>query len=251
VTTRLNRTGNRLLDRLPREEHDRFALLAEPVALKLHQPLYEAEASMPHVYFPRGGMVSVVVGLEDGRAVEAAAVGREGMLSVFAVLGLDFSPARAVCQARGDCWRFPTDPFLRAVERSPVLAGLLKRYAAFTLRGAGQMIACNALHPLEERLSRWLLMTGDRVGADAFPLTQEFLAQMLGVRRQTVTVTAGTLQAAGLIGYRRGAIRVLNRPGLEAAACECYRTMQRLYDRSPPAESRRKLGLVTTKFGHR
>jgi CRP-like cAMP-binding protein len=221
-----------LLDRLPREELSRFTLLAEPVTLKLHQPLYEAEAAMPHVYFPRGGMVSVIVGLEDGRAVEAAVVGREGMVSIFAVLGLDFCPSQAVCQAKGDCWRFPTRPFLRALEQSPVLAGLLKRYAAFTLRSAGQMIACNALHPLEERLSRWLLMTGDRVGADAFPLTQEFLAQMLGVRRQTVTVTAGTLQAAGLIGYRRGAVRVLNRPGLEAAACECYRTMQRLYDRT-------------------
>src|SRR5206468_633245 len=113
------RTGNRLLDRLPREEHNRFALLAEPVPLKLHQPLYEAEAAMPHVYFPRGGMVSVIVGLEDGREVEAAAVGREGMVSVFAVLGLDFSPSRAVCQAKGDCWRFPTGPFLRALERSP------------------------------------------------------------------------------------------------------------------------------------
>jgi CRP-like cAMP-binding protein len=232
VITKPNRTGNRLLDRLPREEHARLAPLAEPVTLKVRQPVYEPEGPMPHVYFPRGGMVSVIVGLEDGREVEAASVGREGMVSVFAVLGLDFCPSRAVCQAKGDCWRFPTGPFLQALGRSPVLAGLLRRYAAFALRCAGQMVACNALHFLEERLSRWLLMTRDRVGADTFPLTQEFLAQMLGVRRQTVTVTAGTLQTAGLISYSRGAIRVLDRPRLEAAACECYRTMLRLYDRT-------------------
>jgi CRP-like cAMP-binding protein len=232
VITRLGRTGNRLLDRLPREELNRLAVMADSVPLKLRQPVYEAEGPMPHVYFPRGSVVSVVVGLEDGREVEAATVGREGMVSVFAVLGLDFCPSRAFCQAKGDCWRFPTGPFLHALGRSPVLYALLKRYAGFALRGAGQMIACNALHLLEERLSRWLLMTRDRVGSDTFPLTQEFLAQMLGVRRQTVTVTAGTLQTAGLISYSRGAIRLLDRPGLEAAACECYRTMLRLYDRT-------------------
>jgi CRP-like cAMP-binding protein len=232
VITRLNRFGNRLLDRLPREEHTRLVPLAEAVTLRPRQTLYEAEAPMPHVYFPRGGAVSVIVGLEDGREVEATSVGREGMVSVFAILGLDFCPSRAVCQVKGDCWRFPTGPFLHALETSPVLGTMLKHYAAFTLRAAGQMAACNALHHLEERLSRWLLMTRDRVGSDTFPLTQESLAQMLGVRRQTVTVTAGTLQHAGLISYGRGAIRVLDRPGLEAASCECYRTMLRLYDRA-------------------
>jgi CRP-like cAMP-binding protein len=232
VTLKLNRTGNRLLDRLPREEHPRLALVAEPISLRARQSLYEAGGLLRHVYFPRGGVISVMVGLEDGREVEAASVGREGMLGVSAVLGLDFSPVRTVCQVKGDCWRFPTGPFLQAVERSPVFGGLLRRYSAFALYGASQMVVCNALHLLEERLSRWLLTTGDRLGCDTFPLTQEFLAQMLGVRRQTVTVVAGTLQAAGLISYRRGAISVLDRPRLGAAACECYGAMQRLYDRS-------------------
>ncbi len=232
MISRFNHTGNRLLDRMPREEHNRLAVAAEAVTLRARQALCEAGGPLRHVYFPRGGVISVMVGLEDGREVEAASVGREGMVGVSAVLGLDFSPVRTVCQVKGDCWRFPTGPFLQSVERSPVFAGLLRRYSAFALYGAGQMAVCNALHLLEERLSRWLLTTGDRLGSDTFPLTQEFLAQMLGVRRQTVTVVAGTLQAAGLIGYRRGAIRVLDRRRLEAAACECYGAMRRLYERA-------------------
>ncbi|HEX5272277.1 MAG TPA: Crp/Fnr family transcriptional regulator [Gemmataceae bacterium] len=232
MITRLNRTGNRLLDRLPREEHDRLALLAELVPMRSRQTIYEADGPVPHVYFPRGGIVSLIVGLEDGREVEAASIGREGMVGVSAVLGLRFSPCRAVCQVKADCWRFPTPPFLQVLDRCPGLADLLKRYSAFAMHGANQLVVCNALHLLEERLSRWLLATGDRLGSDNFPLTQEFLAQMLGVRRQTVTVVAGTLQAAGLISYRRGAIRVLDRARLEAAACECYRAMRRVYERA-------------------
>ena len=131
----------------------------------------------------------------------------------------------------GDSLRLPIGPFLEALARGPGLTRLLHRYVAFSLRLVGQGVACNALHPIESRASRWLLMIHDQARRDEFPMTQEFLAYMLGVRRQSVTVVAGSLQNAGLIGYRRGVITVLDRPRLEDAACECYATMRGYYRR--------------------
>jgi CRP-like cAMP-binding protein len=163
--------------------------------------------------------------------VEAATIGNEGMVGLPALLGLDFTTATATSQVPGDSLRIPTPSFVQALKRSGPLDLILRRYIAFSLRSAYQAVACNALHSAEERMCRWLLTTQDRVGKGEFLLTQEFLAEMLGVRRQTVQVVAGTLQTAGLITYRRGLVRVVDREGLEAASCECYGITTALYDR--------------------
>jgi CRP-like cAMP-binding protein len=228
------RTGNRLLDRLPEEEYTRLAPLLVSTPLKLKQLLIQASASIPDIYFPTTALVSTLVVMEDGSEVETGIAGAEGMVGLSTALGLEFDLHRAICQVPGECFRLPARAFREALERSRPLDALIRRYAAVVLRQTGQAVACNALHPVTERLSRWLLMSHDRVGRDEFPMTQEFMGELLGVRRQTVTVTAGALQEAGLIKFRRGMIRVLNRPRLEEAACECYGLMRGLYDRIFP-----------------
>ena len=130
----------------------------------------------------------------------------------------------------GESLRLPVSPFMEVVKRSPQLYSLLQRYVAVSLRSTAQIAACNALHPVLERLCRWLLMIHDRVATEAFQITQEFLAEMLGVRRQTISIIAGTLQKAGLVSYRRGVVRILNRKGLEECTCECYEAMKTSYD---------------------
>jgi CRP-like cAMP-binding protein len=226
-----NRTGNRLLDRLPPDESDRLLALAEPVSLRHLEQLFEQDGPLPHVYFPKSGVLSSVISLGEGRVVEAATIGNEGMVGIPALLGLDFTIATATAQVPGDSLRIPTPSFMEAMRRGGPLDLILRRYIAFSLRSAYQAVACNALHSVEERMARWLLTTQDRVGSSEFLLTQEFLAQMLGVRRQSVQVVAGTLQTAGLITYRRGQVRVMDREGLEAASCECYGITKALYDR--------------------
>jgi hypothetical protein len=158
-------------------------------------------------------------------------VGREGFVGLAVSLGVEASPHRVMCQMAGDSLRLPVRPYLEALERGPALTRLIHRYIAFSLRSIGQTIACNTLHPVEARASRWLLVIHDQAGRDEFPMTQEFLAFMLGVRRQTVTVVAGALQSAGLIDYRRGVIVVRDRARLEQAACECYATLRGYYER--------------------
>jgi CRP-like cAMP-binding protein len=176
-------------------------------------------------------MCSVVGVTEEGKVVEAATVGNEGMIGLSVILGLDFSPITAIAQVTGKALRIPAPAFLRALKPGGPLDRLLRRFIAFSLRYAYQTVVCNAQHSIEERMCRWLLMTQDRVGKEEFRLTQEFLAQMLAARRQTVTVFAGTLQAAGFITYRRGIMRILNREGLEAASCECYEVTRSFYER--------------------
>jgi len=226
-----NRTGNRLLDRLPPDESNRLVSFAETVSLHRLEQLHQQDSPLPHVYFPKSGVLSSVIALAEGRVVEAATIGNEGMVGIPALLGLEFTTATATSQIPGDSLRIPAPSFVQAIKRSGPLDLILRRYIAFCLRSAYQAVACNALHSAEERMSRWLLTTQDRVGKAEFLLTQEFLAEMLGVRRQTVQVVAGTLQTAGLITYRRGLVRVLDREGLEAASCECYGTTKALYDR--------------------
>jgi CRP-like cAMP-binding protein len=226
-----SRTGNRLIDRLPPDESNGLVSLAETVSLRQLEQLHQQDAPLPYVYFPKSGVLSSVIALAEGRVVEAATIGNEGMVGIPALLGLDFTAAMATSQVPGDSLRIPTSSFVQAIHRSGPLDLILRRYIAFSLRSAYQAVACNALHSAEERMSRWLLTTQDRVGKEEFLLTQEFLAEMLGVRRQTVQVVAGTLQTAGLISYRRGLIRVLDREGLEAASCECYGTTKAIYDR--------------------
>src|SRR5262245_358101 len=224
-------TGNRLLDRLPADESSRLLALAETVSLRNLEHLHQQDAPLPHVYFPKSGVLSSVIASAEGGVVEAATIGNEGMVGIPALLGLGFTTAAVTSQVPGESLRIPTPSFVQALKQSGPLDLLLRRYIAFSLRSAYQAVACNALHAAEERMSRWLLTTQDRVGQREFSLTQEFLAEMLGVRRQTVQVVAGTLQTAGLITYRRGLIQVIDREGLEAASCECYGTLKALYDR--------------------
>ena len=224
-------TGNRLLDRLPKEEYDRLVPLLKLVHLAAEQDLYDVDDPIPHVYFPKTGMVSLVTLLEDGRQVESGTIGNEGLVGLAVVLGLEFSTHRVMSQVAGDSLRLGVSPFMEVVKRSPQLYSLLQRYVAVSLRSTAQIVACNTLHPVPERLCRWLLMIHDRVATDVFSITQEFLAEMLGVRRQTISIIAGTLQKAGLTTYRRGVVRIIDRKGLEEGACECYEAMKGFYDR--------------------
>lgn len=226
-----SRTGNRLLDGLPEGEYKRLAPSWETISLPHGHEVCRQNGPMSHVYFPTSGMCSVVGVTDEGKVVETATVGNEGMIGIPVVLGLDFSPSTAISQVSGKGLRMPADSFLRALEVGGPLDKLLRRFIAFSLRYAYQTVVCNAQHSVEERMCRWLLMTQDRVGKEEFVLTQEFLAEMLAVRRQTVTVFAGTLQTAGFITYRRGTMRIINREGLEGASCECYAVTKAFYDR--------------------
>lgn len=224
-------TGNRLLDRLPEAEYSRLRPSLEPISLPHGHEICKQDGPMSHAYFPTSGMCSVVGATDEGKVIEMATVGNEGMVGIPIILGLDFSPIRAISQVAGAGLRIPASAFTRAMEPGAPFDRLLRRYIAFALRCAYQMAACNAQHSVEERMCRWLLMTQDRVGQAEFVLTQEFLAEMLAVRRQTVTVFAGTLQTAGFISYRRGIMRIINREALEAASCECYEITRSYYDR--------------------
>jgi CRP-like cAMP-binding protein len=224
-------SGNWVLDRSPKEEFERLAPFLEPVCLGAQQALYDVNDPISHVYFPKTGMISLVTLLEDGRQVESGTIGREGLVGLPIVLGFGYSTHRIMCQVPSDSLRLPISPFTEALKNSPQLYSLLKRFVVVTLRNTAQIVACNVLHPVLERLCRWLLMLHDRAGMEEFPITQEFLAEMLGVRRQTISIIAGTLQKADLIIYRRGLVQVLNRKGLEEGACECYEVMKESYDR--------------------
>jgi CRP-like cAMP-binding protein len=223
---------NRLLTLLPREVADRLHRTLEPVFFAVRGVLYEANAVMEHVHFPLNGVMSLVLTMEDGGSVEVGTIGNEGMVGTPVYLGADKSPTKAFAQVPGDCLRMTAENFKKELsEPDQTLRRLLGRYQQAWVNQISQSVACNHLHSVEERACRWLLMSHDRVGKDEFPLTQEFLSQMLGVRRPSVTIAAGLLEKAGLITYRRGRITVLNREGLEAATCECYHVVRREYER--------------------
>jgi CRP-like cAMP-binding protein len=223
---------NRLLATLPPDEYARLTARMTDTAFQLRDVVYRANGPVPYVYFPRSGVLSCVVVLPDGGAAEVGTVGNEGMAGLPAFLGADTSPTEVICQAAPcEMWRMEAAAFRAEAGRDGPFRTLLGRYAQCYLTQVGQTAACNALHGVEERLARWLLMTHDRVGADDLPLTQEFLALMLGVRRASVTVVASALQHAGLIRYQRGRIAVLDRAGLEAASCDCYRMVRAEFDR--------------------
>jgi CRP-like cAMP-binding protein len=222
---------NRLLSALSRDLQIRLLPRMEKLSLAVRQVLQEPEAPMPHVYFPLSGVVSLVISLKSGETVEIATVGNEGMLGTPVFLGVERAPMKAFCQVAGQALRMKSEHFRQAVAEHPDLAEMARRYTHGLLNQVAQTTACNHVHSVPARMCRWLLMTHDRVGADEFNLTQEFLAQMLGVRRPSVTVAAGALQKAGLIRYQRGRIRVADRAGLEARACECYGTVRADMDR--------------------
>ena len=225
--------GNRLLNRLPKNEYKSLIGSAKVVSLAHGDLVYRENSlgGLSHVYFPTSGMISLTVLMEDGKEVEAATIGNEGMIGLSVAHGLNFSPTKAISQISGEGLRIPASAFLKALKAGGMLDKLVRRFTAYSLRYANQTVACNLLHSAEQRISRWLLMCRDRVDHEEFTLTHEFLAEMLGVRRQTVTAIAGMLQTASLITYRRGVLRIVNRKKLEAASCECYAVTKAFYDR--------------------
>jgi len=216
---------NLLLAALPLEDYARLAPALEVVPLTLKDVLHKPGEPLEHVYFPGGGgFCSILTVLNDGAMVEVATIGREGLVGVSAVLDGGRVPSCAMVQAETDtCYRLTADALRRETERYGALYRLLTHYSQALMGFVMQSTACNAVHSVEQRLARWLLLAHDRVGRDEFPLTQEFVAMMLGAARPTVTVVAGTLQKAGLIKYRHGHVTIVNRPALERASCECYR----------------------------
>lgn len=222
---------NRILAALPAAERERLRSALEPVDLEVRQVVIDLHQVISHVYFVEEGVVSILGVMEDGSAVETATVGNEGMVGLPVFLGAASMAGQAFVQVPGHGYRMTAAALREEVRRGGALAELLGRYtqALFTL--LSQNSACNRLHPVEQRCARWLLLTHDRVGSESFELTHLFLSQMLGVRRATVTEVAGVLQERGLIEYSRGTITIADRPGLEAAACECYRVIASEFDR--------------------
>jgi len=213
---------NRLLDLLPEAERNRLLPAMELVHGKAGDTVFERGAHITFVDFPLGAVVSIVVVMEDGASVEAGTVGNEGMCGLPLLLGTDRSSSRAFYQAPGEAMRMPARMFEQELEKGGAFLAIMRRYAQAFLTQVSQSAACNRLHPVEQRLCRWILMSHDRVGSDTLMLTHDIMAQMLGVRRPSVSVVAAILQKAGFIRYSRGVVRVVDRAGLEASACECY-----------------------------
>ncbi len=222
---------NEILAALPSQDYEGLLPHLTSVSLEHKQSLTQPNERVTHVYFPRGAVASILAYMDDGLAVEGATVGREGLIGLPVLMGDGMGTEVAICQVPGGAARITSAELIAAAARSVALGRIVQRYALALM---GQMVrtaGCNRVHPLEERCARWLLMTADRVGAGEFPLTQEFLAAMLGVRRSSVSVAAGMLHEAGFITYKWGRLRILNREGLEQAACEDYRLSKQIYER--------------------
>jgi CRP-like cAMP-binding protein len=214
---------NRLLAALPAVDRDRLLPTLEVVPLKLKHILHKAGERLDFVYFPGGGFLSIVTVLQDGRMVEVATVGREGAVGVTALRENATMSSASMVQGESDiCYRMAAPAFRREMDKRGAFHELLTRYAEAHIGVVMQATACNAVHTVEQRLARWLLMAHDRMAADEFPLTQEFVAMMLGATRPTVSVVAGMLQRAGLITYHHGRVAIVDRAKLESASCECY-----------------------------
>ena len=225
--------GNRLLDSLsPAKEAD-LAPHLEHVRLELKELLFEPGKRIDSVYFPITAVASLLNLVEDTSGVEIATVGNEGLGGLSVSWGINtFNPREFVqCQVPGDALVMDAETFASKVAAGGELTWLVHRYTQAFVTQIGQQVACNGLHSIQERCARWMLLTHDLVGSDEFPLTQEFLAQMLGVRRPSVTVVAGILQQAGFIRFHRGRITVTDRRGLENSSCDCYRVLREVFDR--------------------
>jgi CRP-like cAMP-binding protein len=217
---------NRLLAALPASEYQRLVPHLDFVSLSLEQVLYEPEEPIRHVYFPHQAIVSLVSTMLDGSTVEVGLVGNEGIVGVPVFLGGNTTTNCAFVQVADGAMRMEAHRLLAEFNRGGALQSLLLHYTQALLTQTSQTAACNRLHTVEERLARWLLTVSDRMQSDQFPLTQEFIAQMLGTRRSGVTVAAGTLSQAGMIRYTRGKITILDRENLESTSCECYRVIK-------------------------
>jgi CRP-like cAMP-binding protein len=213
---------NHLLELLPRSDKARLLALCQPMQLELTQVLTERGAITRHVWFPVDAFISLIAQIDHHPGLEVGMVGREGMLGAPLALGVSAVPLRAVVQGAGSAWRVAAGPFKLELARSNALRRVLGLYLYVRMAQLAASAPCLRFHLIGPRLARWLLMSQDRAHADHFHITHEFLAYMLGVRRVGITVAAGVLQRSGLIRYRRGEITVLDRSGLEAAACPCY-----------------------------
>lgn len=222
---------NRLLAAMPPEEWKIVRPHLEELPLTIKQVCYETETPFEYVYFPHVGVVSLVTDFENGSTVEVATVGPEGVVGLPIFLEDEVMAGRAFVQVPGKAARIRIETFRRVVDQCPRLHRLLSRYTLALMNMLAQNSACNRTHGVEERLARWLLTTQDRMHEQSFLLTQEFMGQMLGVSRPTVSTTASILQKAGFITYVRGQITVTDRTGLEAASCECYGVIRRQFDR--------------------
>ena len=217
---------NELLAALPRKEHTRLLQFLEPVSLPLSKVLYEGGQPLWHVYFVNRGMVSLIFATESGATIETSVVGKEGIVGLPGVLGVRTASTTAVVQIAGEGMRIRVGAVKAEFNRGGALHALVLRYTCALLTQVSQTAVCNRIHRVEQRLCRWLLMTHDRVAPDDIRLTQNYIATMLGTGRPDVSIAAGLLQRAGLIHYARGKIRIFDRQGLEAAACECYRVVK-------------------------
>lgn len=217
---------NKILRLLPPVELAALVKRSELVEIKSKQILFEPGDKLEHVHFPEDCVISLVTVMEDGDQVEAMTVGNDGFSGIPVFHEVETSKLKGCGQITGNALRFTAKDFCDLARQHPHLRRLLHRYSEFVLETVAQSAACNRLHVIEQRCARWLLMSQDRVGRDSFDLTQEFMAEMLGVRRPGVTVAMGILEKAGLISHGRGNITVVNRPGLEKASCECYRTIR-------------------------
>jgi CRP-like cAMP-binding protein len=232
--------ANHILASIPVGEYGRLRRHLEPVALKFGQVLYEPGNAIDYVYFPLDSMVSLLTSVDRKRTLEVGMVGNEGMAGMPFILGVGISGVRALVQGAGQAMRMGAKPFRVEFERNQALQQALYRYTYALMAQISQTAACNRFHQTGNRLARWLLMTRDRVGADKFPLTQEFLAHMLGSRRVGVTQAASELKRLGLIAYARGQMQILDLPGLKRASCSCYQIVNAVYLRAVPANARRR-----------
>jgi len=225
---------NHLLDALPAEDYERLAAHLELQQLKLGEVLYEPGRAMRHVYFPTTAIVSMLYVMEDGASAEIAIVGNEGILGISLFMGGESTPSRAVVQSAGCAYRMRAQLLKNEFERYGPLMHLLLRYTQALITQMAQTAVCNRHHTVDQQLCRWLLLSLDRLDSNELTMTQELIANMLGVRREGVTEAARKLQSAGLVEYRRGRIRVLDRPRLQARSCECYAVVKKEFDRLLP-----------------
>ena len=230
------RSQNRLLTALPPAIYERLAPRLELVPLKLGASVYEAGGRQPYVYFPTNSIVSLLYVMKDGASAEIAVVGNEGLVGISLFMGGETTPSRAVVQSAGHAYRLKARVLKAEFEFGGALQHLLLRYTQALITQMAQTAVCNRHHAIEQQLCRWLLLSADRLPSPVLTMTQELIANMLGVRREGVTAAAGTLQDAGLIHYSRGRITILDRPGLEARVCECYAVVKKEFDRLLPAK---------------
>ena len=229
---------NHLLDALPAVDYERIASHLELIPLGLGDVLYESGVKLRYVYFPTTCIVSLLYVMEDGASAEIAIVGNEGLLGISLFMGGDTTPSRAVVQSAGHGYRLKADLLKDEFGRFGPTMHLLLRYTQALITQMAQTAVCNRHHAVDQQLCRWLLLSLDRLASNELSMTQELIANMLGVRREGVTEAAGKLQRSGMIRYHRGTITVLDRPGLEALVCECYQVVKTEFDRLLPYVAR-------------